>query len=60
MRKRQMGDRDICYEESSDPGVNIHVPQKNLDRRSNTVHQHGQGDNFGGDRIQRDKIISNP
>ncbi|MGB7056963.1 MAG: COR domain-containing protein [Geitlerinemataceae cyanobacterium] len=50
-RMRKMDDRNVYYEESGYPGVNIYVDQKNLDRRSKTVHQHGQGDNFGGDRI---------
>jgi internalin A len=50
-RKRQMGDRDFYYEESGHSGVNIHVHQSNSDRRSTTVHQHGQGDNFGGDNV---------
>ncbi len=30
----------------------------NIDR-SNTTNQHGQRDNFGGDRVQRDKIMGN-
>lgn len=31
---------------------------KNVDR-SNTTHQHGQRDNFGGDGVQGDKIMGN-
>lgn len=56
-RKRQMGDRDLDYTEDGYPQINIHVHQNNLDRRSKTFHQHGQGDNFAGDRIQGDKVI---
>ncbi|NJS09810.1 MAG: GTP-binding protein [Microcoleus sp. CSU_2_2] len=57
-RMRQRGDRDFDCEDGY-PGINIHVHQKNVDRRSATTHQHGRGDNFGGDRIQGDKIMGN-
>lgn len=56
-RKRQMG--DLFYPEDGHPEINIHVHQTNHDRRSKTFHQHGQGDNFAGDRIQGDKLIAN-
>ncbi|MDY7014762.1 MAG: COR domain-containing protein, partial [Cyanobacteriota bacterium] len=56
-RRKQWRDRDGYYEEDEGyPGVNIHVHQNNLDRRSQTTHQYGRGDNFGGDRIQGDKL----
>ena len=58
-RRNQMGDRDFDYTEDGYPGINIHVHQNNLDRSSKTTHQNGRGDNFGGDRIQRDKIMGN-
>ena len=58
-RRNQMGDKFFDDAEDGYPGINIHVHQNNLDRRSKTFNQNGSGDNFGGDRIQRDKIMGN-
>ncbi len=58
-RRKQMGDNFFDDPEDGYPGINIHVHQKNFDRRSKTFNQNGQGDNFGGDRIQGDKIMGN-
>jgi internalin A len=58
-RRNQMGDRDT---EDGYSGItnNIHLHLDNyLDRSSKTTHQNGRRDNFGGDRIQRDKIMGN-
>ncbi len=55
-RMRQRGDKFFDDAEDGYPGINIHVHQNNLDRRSKTVNQNGSGDNFGGDRIQGDKL----
>ncbi|MDY6785879.1 MAG: hypothetical protein SW833_25570, partial [Cyanobacteriota bacterium] len=50
-RRKQL--LDGYYDEDEGyPGVSDRVYQDNRDRRSQTTHQYGQGDNFGGDRIQ--------
>ncbi|MCC3534607.1 MAG: leucine-rich repeat domain-containing protein [Microcoleus sp. PH2017_25_DOB_D_A] len=58
-RRKQRGDKFFDDAEDGYPGINIHVHQNNLDRRSKTFNQNGSGDNFGGDRIQGDKIMGN-
>jgi internalin A len=53
---RRMGDRGFDLHDGMHPGgIHINVIQENSDRRTKTTHQHGKGDNFGGDRVQGDK-----
>ncbi len=53
-QRSRRGDRfDKDFEIEDEMGLNIHIH----DRRSKTIiNQNGEGDNFGGDRVSRDKI----
>jgi len=55
-QRRRMDDRSVSLDYPEDSPYNISL---NIhDHRSKTTHQHGHGDNFGGDRVQGDKVIS--
>jgi internalin A len=54
IRQRKLkGDRFIDIERDDSPvTVNVNVS----DRRSKTINQHGEGDNYGGDGVKGNKI----
>ncbi|MEA5603737.1 COR domain-containing protein, partial [Nostoc sp. UHCC 0252] len=53
IRQRKSKDNRFIDIEGDDSPLTVHVNVS--DRRSKTFNQHGEGDNFGGDRVEGDK-----
>lgn len=55
-QRLQRGDGNYDIDVGGMGSINVNI----TDNRSKTLHQQGQGDNFGGDLVERDKIIHPP
>ncbi|MGI2903405.1 leucine-rich repeat protein [Tolypothrix sp. VBCCA 56010] len=53
IRQRKQTDLDVEVLEDSPYNISVNINDR---RRSKTFNQHGEGDNFGGDRVEGDKI----
>uniref|UniRef100_UPI0035CBB3D0 COR domain-containing protein n=1 Tax=uncultured Nostoc sp. TaxID=340711 RepID=UPI0035CBB3D0 len=53
IRQRKQIGLDVEVSEDSPYNISVNI---NDHRRSKTFNQHGEGDNFGGDRVEGDKI----